>query len=392
MSKNFYLDFSVIDSIKDPYKHNSQSIMSLSGKNIGNFAFRHALKYLTSIDGFSPLTYSLCNQALDSGDNPGKVIMSCANWIGANPALEASNEVRAKLIERFDCPVVAFGLGVQAASGAESIELGPNTIRLVKCISERSQKISVRDNLTRDVFAKLGVHNVTVTGCPSNFINPNPNLGAEIYASAEQLVRKPLSWKTLRTHISEFSGGNQSSGTVLNNSLKIMREGAAFYVLQSPVLLPLVLREDDTIPSAYASNAPEGSKTPEQLLSLLKSKVMHFTGMESWMDFARTCDLSIGMRIHGNMVPLQTGVPSVVISHDSRTEGLSSFMGIPSITAKEFESTLADGPQQILRKCMKGIQNYDNRRRELAETWRTFLTDTNMPIGVSVKQIIADQS
>ena len=40
--------------------------------------------------------------------------------------------------------------------------------------------MSVRDEYTADVLAKFGIKNTIVTGCPSNFINLDPRLGAKI--------------------------------------------------------------------------------------------------------------------------------------------------------------------------------------------------------------------
>lgn len=59
------------------------------------------------------------------------------------------------------------------------------------------------------------------------------------------------------------------------------------------------------------------------------------------MDFARTCDLSFGMRIHGTMLPLQSGVPSVLVAHDSRTIGLADKMGIPWVSPEDFVSVVS---------------------------------------------------
>lgn len=389
VTNKYYLDFSVIDAIPEPYRCDSAQVMSYSGKNIGNFAFRNALRFLTDIDGFQPVTYTQLNEAIDNGSKPSKVIMSCANWIGVGEQVDRSNGVRADLLERFDCPVTVFGLGAQAPSGAADIKLGPNTIRLVKTISARSQKISVRDNLTRDVFAGLDVHNVVVTGCPSNFINGDPRLGTLVQERAEQLLERDVTWGAIRTHLSEFSGGHAYSGSVLKFCLELMSKYPALYVLQSPVLLPFLFGESTTIPPAYRSNLPNALKVETEAIRTLKSKVFHFTSIDAWMDFARTCDVSLGMRIHGNMIPLQSGIPSVVISHDSRTEGLASIMGIPNLSASELEATKDRGPKKFLEQTLTIMAEYDSKRRSLAQTWKSYLSDENMPVGPSVKAILA---
>ena len=91
------------------------------------------------------------------------------------------------------------------------------------------------------------------------------------------------------------------------------------------------------------------------------------------MDFSRTCDLAMGMRIHGTMIPLQAGVPSVVIGHDSRTSGLANYMGIPSVDPKKFIELSNKRPAFTLEEIAKKMANYDHRRQALATKMKNYI-------------------
>ena len=388
MTNNLYLDLNIVDDIPDAYRNDSRSIMQATGDNIGNLAFRHALRFLTDIDNFSPVNYRDVNTIIDNGNTPSSVIISSANWISTTQAYEASNGVRATTIERCDCPVTIFGLGAQASLSASEMTLGPNTERLARVISERSQVVSVRDELTRRVFEQIGIENTVITGCPSNMINPDPVLGQKVLYRAKQALSSDASWQDIRTHISEFSGGNRNSGDVLNQCLNLMQSNSAFYILQSPTLMPFLLGETTEISSAYLSNAPSTARTPNALSRILRSSLLHFSSISAWMDFARTCNLALGMRIHGNMVPLQAGVPSIVISHDSRTKGLAEFMGVPQVSAADFSESAARSPQQLFEIIAEKMHGYDHRRREIASIWRSYLQTNNLSEGATVSSLL----
>jgi hypothetical protein len=382
MSK-LYLDLRALSAVPDPYLATTQDIMSYSGVNVGNFAFRHALKSLINIEEYTVVDYPGFNQAV-AKEQPESVVISCANWLCESKKFERDNAVRAATIEKTDCPITVFGLGAQASNDQTDFRLGPNTERLAKLISERSKKVSVRDEFTLSVLEKIGINNAVVTGCPSNFINLNSNLGASIINKCEQLLNANNCWQDLKIHFSEFSGGHKSSGQVLHETMEILKKSPSFYVIQSPVLFPFVLNEDNKIPKEYLANKPKAIQTSLEFTRFLKSKLMHFSSIDAWMDFARTCDLSIGMRIHGNMLPLQAGVPSVVIGHDSRTNGLCSMMGIPVITPETFLENAHNNPIKIVELIHKEMANYDTKREVIGKIFLDYITANGIVPNVAL--------
>ena len=385
--QKLYLDLKYTSDIPEAFRKNVDDISADSGANLGNFAFRHALKFLIAdFYQYRPVRYLEFAKAAAENDLEDAIV-SCANWLGLTDHNEHANLHRTNAIEQFKGKVVCFGLGVQASMGAELPKLGPNTVRLAQVLAERAPLLSVRDQLTQDTLESEGIHNTVVTGCPSNFINSDPDLGKNIAARAHEFAQSMSSWKSVRSCISEASGGHSHSGAVIEKMLKMLDETPAFYLIQSPALLGFVLGNRSDIPQGYKSNSPFKDQYGK-LTEVLKSTVLHFSHMDAWMDFSRTCDISFGMRIHGTMVPLQSGVPSALIAHDSRTIGLAEHMGIPWTSPEEFLKISADGPAALFELIGNTMENYDANRAERAAVFHDYMVKNGLEPARSFMKLV----
>lgn len=356
----YYLDLSVVGEIPHAYLKPSSEIMKISGLNLGNLAFRHALdEMFSNLSDYRLVTYPGIWESINAKEGIEEVIVSCANWLGVREADERSNKVRANTIEAIDAPVYSFGLGVQASPGADDVDLGPESVRLARALASKSDYLSVRDELTGRVLEKYGVGNTLVTGCPSNFINPDPMLGQQIIERAEREGKTKGNWSEVRTNISEFSGGHSASGKLLQRCFSLMKDTPALYVIQAPTLLPFIFGEDDEFPTAYAQNL---TAPADEIRQVFRKSTLHFSSVPAWLDFSRTCDLATGMRIHGTMIPLQAGVPSLLIGHDSRTQGLAAVMNIPVVGPDEFLGAVDTGPQKLYELIEEKMVGYDSNR------------------------------
>ena len=363
-----YLDMLNISTIPDAWRGTADDIMRLSGHNLGNFAFRHALyTLLEDLADFAPVTYSHYDAATKDRA-PDHVIASCANWLGTSEADERNNGYRAVMFERAK-KITVFGLGGQAPAGTTTLTLGPNTERMVRAMAAGGPSLSVRDDLTAATLKGLGIEAV-VTGCPSNFINGAADLGAQITARAEARQAQAPGWDVLRSFISEASTGHGHTAAVVASQLRLMAAHRVAYVLQTPALLPMLLGENTVVPPLYCDNSDMDMPA---LRGVLMQSMQHFSSVDSWMDFARTCHLAFGMRIHGTMLPLQAGVPSLLIQHDSRTAGLAQHMGIPAVAPETYIALQEAGPAAMFEQIARGMEGYDSRRAGLAGVMRDYI-------------------
>ena len=103
--------------------------------------------------------------------------------------LVASQISLAKNIERAGLPVVVFGLGSQAGlNGPYEFTAAPETIRLLKVLSDHSRKIAVRGAFTAEACIRLGIKNVEVVGCQSMFWHRLPQFN---WPLSERLADTP---------------------------------------------------------------------------------------------------------------------------------------------------------------------------------------------------------
>lgn len=362
----YFLDLPEIGSIPHAYKNNCAELMTACGHNLGNFAFREAITGLVEMDSAIVGDYSILRPILDNNVNNSSVVIACANWVGVSDQYEDANRSRSSVLERIQCPIIPFGLGAQSDISGSIISLGFYTERLVKIISERCKSISVRDEYTADVLSSHGVNNTIITGCPSNLINLNPALGKLLEKKASDMLAYS-SWKQIRMHVSEHAWGHSYSSSVLRSTLKLLAQTSSFYILQTPELIPYLLRESLHLPTAFQEQARGLWGPTNEITVILRQALLHFSSINAWMDFARTCDAAVGMRVHGNILPMQAGVPALLVYHDSRTYGLGRTLGIPMVSPEEFVDLVDDHPQRFFEKILSGLDRFDNTRNFLGE-------------------------
>ena len=375
-STKLHLDLEFSSGIENAYRFSANELMDATGGNFGNLVFRHALRSILKDFGeLTPINWPNARQAAAT-NRIDYVVVSCANWLGASEEDELRSLGRAQIIESFDCQVLPFGLGTQAPSGAKNLTLGPHTIRLARALSSKCNLIGVRDTFTARVLEGVGVMNTIVTGCPSNFINLDANLGNSIIQRASNTAKAFSGWDQMRTIVSEVGASNLLGNMLGTTILKFLRNNPGFYVIQSPNVLPFLLGLERDLPAGYRIGVSDNELSA--LRSTLLSSVLYFSSVEAWLDFSRTCSVSFGNRVHGAMVALQAGIPSLLIGHDARTEGLAEEMAIPLVNEVEFESVIEQVPEALLSLIAKLMQGYDDRRRILAGRFLSLLRDNGL--------------
>lgn len=343
------------------------------GFNTGNLAFWGAIdRHIVSDKGFIPWSF-----------NPDDVR---ANYdILVFPATNQINEENdlgyfADCFERTNLPCVILGLGAQASKIGDKLEISAGTRRWLHVIAERSTKIGVRGAYTAEVLAGFGIHNVEIVGCPSFFINDAKTLGRDI----EDRLLKPVA--SLAICQGEFYSRQIDVERKLFEWL-VAWQGA--YICQAPEKVISLARgrfeelSEEDIDAIRRYLCPEMPYAEFMLIARNSFKV--FFEFDEWLNYLSRYDLSIGSRLHGNILAIQAGVPGIVIPHDSRTSELAQTGCLPTLASEKFLQC-AD-----LEEAKQSVEfdgaAFDKARQDLASRMAGILQSVGLRLGKEISAL-----
>lgn len=297
--------------------------LAKTGGNTGNQIIAHAL--LSQIE-HDEVAWEYSVDPREVGERYDMIVIAAANFLFRSFDFGGM----ADYIEKSNLPVAIVGLGAQSSSYDPNIELMPGTERFVKVIAERAVRIGVRGPFTREVLARRGVHNVTVTGCPSYYMGRSPALKL-VKRDFEAIDR--IAVNASRDVVSHAFDADRMAMLVRAIYREAVERGADF-IAQSEhaeILLASGNADERRRAGDELVRALDGVAERERLARWARDHVkVHFT-VDGWIDAIRGYDFVFGHRFHGSMIALQHGVPACVICHDTRTEDMCHFLGMPYV-------------------------------------------------------------
>jgi polysaccharide pyruvyl transferase WcaK-like protein len=125
----------------------------------------------------------------------------------------------------------------------------------------------------------------------------------------------------------------------------------------------------ETLESLRMALAPNLDKL--DFKRFLSANLRLYISIDQWMEDISKFDLSIGLRLHGNMVAHQAGCPAIWVHHDARTQELVDTMALPSITITQFNNSKSIYEIKDLAKVDYPL--YMKKRAELKEAYLNFM-------------------
>jgi hypothetical protein len=320
------------------------------GHNTGNLAFQHAVWSLLDEE---KLSFSFDFNPAELKERARLVCVPAANFLYSGFDLGGL----ADRLAATELPLMVLGLGAQAMRDIAEVKLQPGTERLLHLFAERCARIAVRGRHTGAVLERYGVKNFEVLGCPSNFINPDPRLGASILERWRGGARGHLAFAPT------FYGYNTAFEGALHAAL-----GASLVeiVAQDPLHAVALSRGDRSSAVTQWLEAKAGylSALPPDEQARAVSLLRCYFDAEAWMESYRRLDGVVGSRIHGVNLGWQAGRAAMVVSYDLRTAELAETMGIPLVQAKGLDAAaVLPVMDEAVERCAAA---YDARRSELA--------------------------
>lgn len=340
------------DEITNIDKHSFEALFKAAGLNTGNLLFVSGIKQALQADHIE----------MGYPENPRQIkercdciIIPAANWL--QPSITLGD--LADFIERADLPCIVVGLGAQAPDQGAIPKLPDGTIRFLHAASRRSNSISVRGPYTAEVMREHGFNNSIVTGCPS------------LLRTRDRFTERPtrrhgaFGIEKIAIHSTRYELVPRVDEDIHTNLFRFAYRNKMHLILQSerPELYFALKREreipgldDYSQPYDYSKNLAEiyGDSTVENIRKYLREKSHAFFSVPQWTNFIQQFHFIIGTRIHGAIAGLMAGIPSCLITHDSRTEELADILCIPAIKSSDIEFPSS-------RTLMEIYENLDTR-------------------------------
>ncbi|WP_332692598.1 polysaccharide pyruvyl transferase family protein [Bosea sp. (in: a-proteobacteria)] len=307
--------------------------------NIGDaFVFDSSLKLLNfeklaelPIASFDPAAIDRLNAEFDY------VFLRGSNYVHAEMDWGRTAEV----LRRLKLPVIAFGIGAQAPVSGK-LELSEDTRTVLKLIADSTASVGVRGTYSAEVLNGLGIKNVRIIGCPTAFRSNRPDLAIRLPAldSVRQVgvtLRREVS-KHYAKDIGRYLTFHRDLVKAMADRFEVtlMAQGE---VEEKMLALGSAEQKEQGMAALRENGWAKEWYLDAQMESLYRDRMFYSDVVAEYEQLVRKLDLVLGYRLHGNLMALANGTPSIYFTYDSRTVEFAETFRIPSVdvfAGKEF--------------------------------------------------------
>ncbi|MEG2775155.1 MAG: polysaccharide pyruvyl transferase family protein [Acetivibrio sp.] len=342
---------SPLDNFDAAYILNHNAI----GDNVGNLIYAYSVfrtLMTDSVEEITPNYYkSLEGKADEINEKYDAFIIPLADAFREDFMPEMRKMTA--LIKQLTIPCVIVGVGLRAPfePGTEMRYPFDEDIKdFMKAVLDKSAMVGVRGEYTAAYLSRLGFRDGTdhtVIGCPSMYTN-----GSELE------IRKPVLTKD---SVISINASVLSPNNVHAFVKKCEMEFPNYY------FLPQRLQEMRLLYTGMPYFHKQKGKYPTRITDEVyaEDRVKFFLNIPTWREFLGKADLSVGGRLHGNIVATVSGTPSILIPHDGRMRELTEYHHLTHIWAKDIheDSDLLELAskldfQDVSRYHKKNFQHY----------------------------------
>jgi hypothetical protein len=271
---------------------------------------------------------------------------------------------------------VVLGLGMQTSLPPSLDALPAGSRRFLKLLEQKALLFGVRGHETAAWLQSAGIRNAKVLGCPSLYLYPDNFLA----------IRPPQ----LSAETSAISAGYLGVQVPRSRILcSLLRDVAGDYVVQTEIL-PLI--------QASKNDGTLYNDATGRLNHAVCQKVFgthagalppfrgywYFQSVDAWRVFCARADYFLGDRLHGGIVAMQAGIPSIMLWNDLRVREIAQLCAIPNREISSITTEHASDLVETLLSPAKLEQFRDTYQMRLAcfdeaTTQCGLKRDTNLP-------------
>jgi hypothetical protein len=268
------------------------------------------------------------------------------------------------VLRRLRLPVIAFGIGAQAPVKG-SMHLSEESKTIFHMIADSTASLGVRGAYSAQVLWDIGVRNVRIVGCPTAFRRNDPDLAITLppldaVKDVGVTLRREVSSEyaqDIDRYLSVHRDLIKSMSTRFNTVLMAQGE-----VEEKKLVFGTPEQKEEAMAALHADPAVAEHYLDREVEDLYRRQLFYSDVVSDYETLVRQQDLVLGYRLHGNLMALANGVPSIYFTYDSRTVEFAETFQIPSynvFSGKEF--VLEEYWDQAL---------FDRFNRARFRTWR----------------------
>jgi len=234
------------------------------------------------------------------------------------------------LLRHLNGPVVALGVGAQAAS-YRRLTLPEGSLAFWRLVAAKSESLGVRGAYSAEVLEGLGIRNLRVIGCPSFYLQAAPTRPMRPFHPASARLGLTLN----RYLQGEYAPGAALSRLIQRGLLAqaARRPGSRLYAQgeREEMLLALAPPEQRAARLLDVLRC-HGLEADPHVAEFLQHGLVAHTRIDEWAaDLAAHVDVVLGLRLHGNVMALQQGIPAIPVVYDTRTREMAELFDLHSI-------------------------------------------------------------
>ncbi|MGW5876716.1 polysaccharide pyruvyl transferase family protein [Nocardiopsis terrae] len=303
----------------------------IGGANLGNLVFSDSAFKMLDVSGAEITTMGFRTRIPSPEEINEKYDYCVLPFANAfRPAFQRQLEQWTDVIEKLTVPVMVLGIGAQSTLDYDlepMRSLDASVKRFASAVLDRAPSIGVRGEFTQKYLNHLGFKDVEVIGCPSMFR----------YGRSLSVDKGTHGLSTdARIGMSVTGGVQGDLGQIVMDNYR--RYPNLRYIAQDIPDLEKLYWGDTSKAAGKSAAMPDHRSHP----LFEENRVRLHLDPITWIREMGTYDFVFGTRIHGNIVSLLGGTPSVVLCHDSRTLELSEYFDIPhrrmTEPAEEFDA------------------------------------------------------
>ncbi|MBT8550353.1 polysaccharide pyruvyl transferase family protein [Polynucleobacter paneuropaeus] len=331
-------------------------IMKYCGQNTGNFIFQFAIeKLFQSCGGIISYPDLQCDEeSIFTMKDSDLVVVPCADFINSDYELSGLWS----RLQWSEAPIIPIGLGISGTFQESLIpNILPDSLNVFNHFKKFSPVIFVRGEATKSILIKMGFDGgrIKTIGCPSNFISSTIELKERFLHHIITGSKLPQEeFRFVVTGDRYWNDGTIEIERLLYQCFRMYKE--SIYLLQSHEPLINLIRpefSDKKFSSLvkdllYLGECLNPRGRIFDLIDDLEKRYRVYFSADDWFAEVAKFNFSLGLRLHGNMASLQSGVPSLWIAHDHRTSELVETMALPRINFGQLQCIMMENSAHLI--------------------------------------------